>query len=215
MTTSYVLALDLGQSPDATAGALIEYEHTYEREYRLRGLRRFPRGTPYSELAAPIRERIERAPLKGRTNLAVDATGPGRPVVDYLREELSPAPLFAITITSGYGVGGGSRDLTVPKRDLVATISLIFEQRRLHIAESMRDTEALLDELLAYRRTTTERGMDTYSAASGRHDDLVLALSLALWLAENRLMPDPNVPTVFVPRGDIPGIVAMGEGLLF
>ncbi|HEY2209216.1 MAG TPA: hypothetical protein VGH26_07980, partial [Gaiellaceae bacterium] len=58
--------------------------------------------------------------------------------------------------------------------------------RRLRIAANMKDTEALLDELLAYRRTTNERGYDTYSAPSGSHDDLVLALSLALWTAENR-----------------------------
>ncbi len=214
MTTSYVLGVDLGQSPDATAVALIEYEHIHEPHYRLRGLHRFPRGTPYTELADPIKKRIEQPPFKGHLNLAVDATGPGRPVVDYLTQELKPTPLFAITITAGQEVSGGSRKLNVPKRDLIATTSLILEQHRLHIAENMRDTDALIDELLDYRRITNERGTETYAAASGRHDDLVLALSLALWLTENRSLPDPSLPTVLVDRGEIPGIVAMGEGLL-
>jgi hypothetical protein len=77
----------------------------------------------------------------------------------------------------------------------------------------MRHTNALVDELLAYRRTTNERGTDTYAAASGSHGDLVIALSLALWLAENRPIRDPNLPTISVPKGDIPGIVPMGESL--
>lgn len=78
----------------------------------------------------------------------------------------------------------------------------------------MRDTDALVDELLAYRRITSERGTETYAAPSGRHDDLLVALALAVWLTENRPIPDPNLPTVFVDRGEIPGIVAMGEGVL-
>ena len=40
----------------------------------------------------------------------------------------------------------------------------------------MRETKRLNDELSAYRRTTNERGTDTYAAAAGSHDDLVLAL---------------------------------------
>jgi hypothetical protein len=211
MTTSYVLGVDLGQSPDATALALIEYEHIHEPEYRLRGLHRFPRGTPYNKLTAPIRKRIERPPLKGPISVAVDATGPGRPVVDYLVEELNPARLFAITITGGHEVNGSGRKLNVPKRDLIATTSLILEQRRLHIAEDMRDTDELIEELLTYRRIISEHGTETFSAPSGGHDDLVLALSLALWLAENRHLPDPDMWTVNVTRGDIPSIVTMRE----
>jgi hypothetical protein len=194
MATCYVLGIDLGQSPDATALALLEYDYIQNPDYRLRGLHRFPRGTPYSDLSDPICEHICHPSLRGRVNLAVDATGAGRPVVDYLRDELYPTPLFAITITGGNEVTGGHRDPHVPKRDLVGTTSLTLEQRRLQITENMRDTDALLDELLAYRRTISERGNDTYGAASGTHDDLVLALSLALWTAENRRPPARQYP---------------------
>lgn len=214
MTSSYVLGLDLGQSPDATAIALIEYEHIQEPEYRLRGLHRFPRGTPYNKLTAPIRDRIQQPPLKGRIHIAVDATGPGRPVVDYLVDELHPTRVYAITITGGHERSGTGRTLNVPKRDLIATTSLILEQDRLRIAKNMHHTDALLEELLAYRRIITESGTETYSAPSGGHDDLVLALSLALWLAENQRLPDPDMWTVYVPRGDIPGI-GPSENILY
>jgi hypothetical protein len=183
---SYVLGLDLGQSPDATALALLEYDDIQEPDYRLRGLYRFPRGTPYTNLSDPICRHICEVELRDRVNIAVDASGAGRPVVDYLREELYPVSMFAITITGGNETTGEHRKPNVPKRDLIGTTSLILEQRRLRIAENMMHTEALIDELLAYRRTISERGNDTYGAPSGSHDDLVLALSLALWTAENR-----------------------------
>lgn len=212
MTSSYVLGLDLGQSPDYTAVALIEYEHIQQPEYRLRGLHRFPRGTPYNQLADPIWERIEQLPTDGPLNIAVDATGPGRPVVDYLIDELYPARLFAITITAGHEASGTDRKL--PKRDLIATTSLILEQGRLHIANNMRHADALIDELLTYRRLISENGTETYTAPSGRHDDLVLALSLALWLARKRpVNPYLNRSCDVVPRGDIPGIIPMGQGI--
>src|SRR3954466_1522014 len=206
----FVLGIDVGQSPDATAAALIEYEHSRQPDYALRALYQFPRGTPYSELAEPIGQRIDQAPLKGHINLALDASGPGGPVRDYLREQLHPTPIFAITITGGTDVTGDTRNPRVPKRDLISTTSLILEQRRLRIAANMKDTEAHLDELLSYRRTTNERGYDTYSAPSGSHDDLVLALSLALWTAENRNPATHRhqtttparlrLPTIDVPR---------------
>jgi hypothetical protein len=54
------------------------------------------------------------------------------------------------------------------------------------MAENMRDTSELIDELLDYRRITSDSGMHSYGAAAGAHDDLVLALSVALWTAENK-----------------------------
>lgn len=63
--------------------------------------------------------------------------------------------------------------------------------------------------------TRTEHGNDTYGSSAGQHDDLLLALSLALWLTENRRIHDHNQNTTYVPLGDIPGIVAMGEGVPF
>jgi hypothetical protein len=78
----------------------------------------------------------------------------------------------------------------------------------------MPETSTLIDELLSYHHDLTEHGNDTYNAGHGQHDDLVLALSLALWLAANRRIRNPNQVNVAWDRGDIPGIVAMGEGVL-
>ena len=45
-------------------------------------------------------------------------------------------------------------------------------------------TDALLDELAGFEEKITARGHDIYAAASGEHDDLVLAVALAVWAAE-------------------------------
>jgi hypothetical protein len=186
---AYVLGLDLGQAADRTALVLLEYDQVRDPVYRLRGLHRFPLGTPYTELPGALEVRLQETPLQRRVNLAVDATGVGAAVTDHFRDRLPSIPLYAITITAGATVTGSPRNPHVPKQDLISTTSVILEQRRLQVTQNMRDTEALVDELAAYRRTITDRGNEAYDAASGSHDDLVLALSLALWTAEHKHPP--------------------------
>jgi hypothetical protein len=70
----YTLGLDLGRSEDRTALALIESDPA-EDVFRLRGLHRFPIGTPNTELIALLERRITKAPL-------------GAPFVDVFRDEL-------------------------------------------------------------------------------------------------------------------------------
>ena len=151
------------------------------------------RSTPRTPNSPPhSRIRLNTAPLANHVALAIDATGVGAPVIDHFRQQLPAIPLYAITITAGASITGGHKNPHVPKRDLISTTSVILEQRRLRIAANMRDTETITDELLAYRRTTTDHGNETYAAAAGNHDDLVLALSLALWTAEHKPLPHPH-----------------------
>ena len=138
-----------------------------------------------------ISRRVTAAPLAGRTRIGLDATGVGRPITDLFREQLPRVPVYAITITAGTTVTGSGEHPHVPKRDLINTAALILEQHRLQIATALPDTDALVEELLAFRRTTSDTGHDSYAAAAGNHDDLVLALSLALWTGEHKPPPYP------------------------
>jgi hypothetical protein len=201
----YVLGVDFGHSIDHTALALIEADYKPKPTYRLRGLHQVPLDIPYSEVCAALEPRLTEPPLAGRITLALDATGVGTPVIQYFAERL-PArlPIYAITITGGNEVTGDHHHPHVPKRDLVSTTRLIFERQRIRIAAGMRHTDTLIEELVAFRRSTTEHGNDTYNATAGRHDDLVIAPSLALWTAEQHQPPDPNKQRIFVPRDRLP-----------
>jgi hypothetical protein len=199
----YILGVDIGQAKDPTALALIEHTATTKPSYQLRALHRFPLGTPYPRLVEQIGARLSDPPLRGRCLLAIDATGVGAAVLDLFRQQQPrPSSVYGITITSGTSPGGSSREPTVPKRDLVAAAVVLLQQQRLRIAPKLLDTNTLVDELLSYRITTSETGHDRYApASSDGHDDLLLALSLALWLAENRPF---RYAQISVPRGRIP-----------
>jgi hypothetical protein len=51
----------------------------------------------------------------------------------------------------------------------------------LKIAETIPDADALREELRDFRRHVSTAGRFTFEARTGRHDDLVLAVALALW----------------------------------
>lgn len=199
----YVLGIDPGQAHDPTALALIEHSLDHKPCYHLRALHRFPLGTPYPRLVEQVTGRLAAKPLADRTRLAIDATGVGSPIVDLFKEQTPRASeLYAITITGGTSVGGSSRHPTVPKRDLINTTAVLLQQQRLRIASELPDTDALIDELLSYRVKISETGHDSYGPANSHdHDDLLLALSLALWLAETRPF---RYARICVPRGRIP-----------
>jgi hypothetical protein len=212
-TSYFTLGLDLGKARDPTALALVQ-SHWDHGGYLLRGLARFPLGTPLTEVPALLKQRLTQPPLAGRVRLAVDATGMGAAIVELLRERLPGIDVYAITITGGVNVTGTRKDPNVPKQDLIGNTSVILEQGGFRIAKKMRETQTLRDELLSFQYAPTEQGRHTYGASSGQHDDLVIALSLALWLIEERPIRNPYTKTVFVPRGEIEGIVPMGDGLI-
>jgi hypothetical protein len=91
----------------------------------------------------------------------------------------------AVTITGGSEVHGNRRAYRVPKNDLICNLILLFQQRRIRVAASLHHAETLMRELEAMRMRITASGNDQYGAyGEGEHDDLILALALALWYAE-------------------------------
>ena len=51
----------------------------------------------------------------------------------------------------------------------------------LKIARSLADAATLVDELQTLRASISEAGFASFSARSGKHDDLVLAVAIAAW----------------------------------
>jgi hypothetical protein len=93
---------------------------------------------------------------------------------------------YPITLTGGDAVTREGMERHVPKRDVASTIAVLLQTRRLRIARNLRESETLLRELLNFRVKISLSGHDSYEAwREQEHDDLVLAVGLAAWLAEN------------------------------
>jgi hypothetical protein len=210
---SFYIGLDLGQSNDYTALAVVEKATTSEAsggggggaegdpDLHLRHLERYPLRTPYPEMVAQVAALVEDPQLRTtrqdhrlgirvleEPDLLVDATGVGRPVVDLFKER--GLKYKAITITGGNKVtvaslGGG---YGVPKRDLIGALEVPFHSGRLKVAAGLALWETLRSELQTFRRKVSlTTGMDTYEHwRESDHDDLVLAAALACWGAERK-----------------------------
>ena len=159
-------------------------------EFALRHIERITLGTSYPAIVARIGQIAMRT--RGAT-LVVDATGVGRAIVDLLRTSgLDP---YAITITAGENVSSDGMQYRVPKRDLVGAAQLLLQTRRLKIARSLPHVDLLVRELQNFKVKIDPRtAHDSYAAwREGDHDDLVLALTVALWMGER----SPGLPYGF------------------
>jgi hypothetical protein len=110
----YYLGLDLGQTTDYTALAVVERtlrEDRKEDSYAVRLLQRFALGTAYTDIVPAVVSLAVRPPLAGNVTLVVDQTGVGRAVVDMLRRTPGAPWSVPVTITGGHTVtekeGGG------------------------------------------------------------------------------------------------------------
>ena len=109
----YFVGVDLGQSRDFTAIAVVEraektgawdpvgYAWRKVVALELRYLERMALGTPYPEVVERVAQVTRSGELDGRCHLAVDGTGVGRPVVDLLRRARPNCVLLPAMITSG------------------------------------------------------------------------------------------------------------------
>jgi len=200
---SFFVGLDLGQSNDYTALAVVEKVEGDlgggDPDLHLRHLERYPLRTPYPEMVSQVAALVEDPQLRrthfdarlGRRvldepDLLVDATGVGRPVVDLFKER--GLRYKAITITGGNKVTAASGGYGVPKRDLIGALEVPFHSGRLKVAAGLTLWETLRSELQTFRRKVSlTTGMDTYEHwRESDHDDLVLAAALACWGAERK-----------------------------
>lgn len=195
----FVSGLDLGQALDFSALAVCEQAEGSDPlragascwHYAVRYLVRWPLGTPYVGISGQsigvgeqVKALYERSPLPG-TLLAVDQTGVGRAVVDLLRALHIGATLIAVTITAGEKSTKTGWEWHVPKRELVGTLQTMLQCGRLKIAQELPLRSVLEAELAAFRVKQKQSGHESFESLLEKdHDDLLLALAMALWLGE-------------------------------
>ncbi len=146
--------------------------------YQVGHLERVPLGTPYPGIVAHVGRLLGKFP---NPELIIDYTGVGRPVFDlFTYAGISPV---GVLITGGavetrYGATCG-----VPKLTLVSRLQALLHQGQLKIQKELSEAETLVRELQDFRVEFTATGHLTFNARAGKHDDLVLALAIAIWRA--------------------------------
>ena len=92
-------------------------------------------------------------------------------------------------MASSDGRGGTN----VPKKDVIAAIQVLLQTNRLSITRELPLADVLIRELADYQVKITASANEAFGAwRDGQHDDLVLALGIALWLGES-LKSDPDI----------------------
>jgi hypothetical protein len=88
----------------------------------------------------------------------------------------------------------------VPKKELVTALQLALQTRRLKVAPDLPDADLLLTELAAFRlRTVSINEADALEWRVGRHDDLVFAVAMACWHAD-QYPPRKPLPVTPAPE---------------
>jgi hypothetical protein len=112
---NYVLGLDLGQSRDPTALAVVRRLGAFGFEgtelYQVGHLERLPLGTSYAAIVAHVKWVLGQLP-KG-SELVIDFTGVGRPVYDMFVDIAGIDPI-GVLITGGNTEGNDGRVYSVP-----------------------------------------------------------------------------------------------------
>ncbi len=179
----------MGQRRDSSAIAVVErvWEPASTQEFmrtgrdgqwwfRVRMLERMRLGTPYPDVVRRVRD-IAGLPLiaLGRT-VVVDGTGVGAPVVDLMRRAGMGCSVIPILITGGGRPGVGLRGgyESVPRSELLTGMQVLVQQGRLKVGARHQEAQALRQEML---------GLQLAGKGTEAHDDLAIAVALALWKA--------------------------------
>ena len=208
MAADIIMGLDLGQAADHSALAILSESPVLESDGRIatdhRGgilfrfdcvhLERFPLGTDYPAIIGRVEELVRSPRLQPRPRLVIDATGAGRPVVDLFLNAKLPVEITPLTITAGSEVREdrwnrtGNRAYWVPKIELVSTVQSLLQTRRLRVVPRLALADVLKRELLDFKIKVTASANETFGSwREGAHDDLVLAVAMAAWLAEHQV----------------------------
>ena len=90
---------------------------------------------------------------------------------------------LGVLITAGNSETRGCPVYSVSKLTLVSRLQALLHEGRLKILRELAEAETLVRELQDFRVEFSPTGHLTFNARAGKHDDLVLALAIAVWRA--------------------------------
>jgi hypothetical protein len=161
-------------------------------------------GLGYEEMAQRITTIMDTPQLRMNTDLVVDGTGVGDAAVELMRKRgLYPIPIIfsgggeprehyatmgeVFSHSKGYFGAKVLKDISVPKKDLVAAGSIILQQGRVRIAPG-KWNEEFKKQLSKFKGKVNENtNRKKYEAETEQdHDDLVVCFLMGAWWILNR-----------------------------
>jgi hypothetical protein len=204
--TRYFGGLDLGQAVDSTALVVVAADTFVARErdpltmgqvrhtvWTVVAAERFALGTAYTDIVYEVSRRFSRSPLAAASTLVIDATGVGAAVWDLFGQQRLPVELSGVVLGAGRAESSSGGKTVVPKLDLVDGLRVAMEAGQLFFARGAVGVELLMDEVCQLEASFRESGSVMVEARAGAHDDLAIALMLAVWAARKRGPVSPAV----------------------
>lgn len=201
LAAAWHFGLDLGQRKDHSAIVVLEsqvvavggrdavtYEPVVERRKTVRHAERIARGTQFQTVVDKMAAMTQSARFQGGdVYTCVDGTGLGAPVVESLRYGGLRGELVPVLFTGGELTRYGDGYYRVPKGELLHGLAMELERRELQLARGVGAMPDLLQELRGMRKSYGKDGARW--TTTGKHDDLVMALVLAVWSSKRRELP--------------------------
>lgn len=170
----------VADNADRKEGELLAL-HLPPVQYRIRHLERLKLGMSYPAQVQYVKRLLQRDPLASyRAATYVDGTGVGRSVMDTFRQA-HIVRLYSVTITGGEKVTRDMDGWHASKLDLISRVQAMLHSQTLTIEPELADATVLMRELQDFRVSFSTAGNPIFGAREGAHDDLVLAVAMAIF----------------------------------
>jgi hypothetical protein len=191
-TARYHLGVDLGQRRDFTAIVIVRdmlattgkkcpltFAPVLQRRRQVLLAERIGLGTEYQKIVESVGQLTRlRQMAHGDKYVAVDTTGVGLAVLEMLRREHLAGQLLPVVFTGGEVTRYVGGQYNVPKGELMHGLAVELERRELQVGRRLRNWPEMVRELSGVRWRSV-----------GEHDDLVMALALAVWSMRRASLP--------------------------
>jgi hypothetical protein len=172
-------------------------------------LERLKLGTRYGDITRHVANMLAAPQLQRDTDsnrsageLVLDFGGIGRGVAeDMLDAGLDPV---CVNLTGGLETNWKRRHLySVPKEEAIIQLDARIHHDRypLTFSKHLTEADALKQEIADFVRTVSGAGRMRYEARTGKHDDMIMALAIAVWW----LSRPKQQPTAFGRYGTYDG----------
>ena len=192
----HIISLSLGTAAEPSAVAMVDPRTEFlkrdrENYFDVTHLERFPARHPIPAIVASVEKLMSDKRLAKNCHLLLDITLTGATPIRVFESRGLYPETFNLTNTES------------EEQDVLGVAQIVQQTNRLRVAKGLELASTLVDDILSYDPKPAAHGLDL---RGGRNGDLVLAVSVALWWADDLTWGDDPADRVrSVHYGSGPG----------